>query len=86
MAEEFVIYRNRTKIFFVNKKYKEKVDNDLAKIKMLGFGVYTSLMYMSTYVIDVSTTTMIKNRVPDADWPEQVFNEVFSGVSNATYI
>lgn len=86
MEDEYVVYRNRSQIYFINPIHKELVENKIDTARRMKMGTGTALTYMAEMVIDIRSNTVIKNRYPDREWPRQVFNEVFSGVSNATYI
>lgn len=88
--EKFVVYRTSTRscklICFVHPRNKKMVDARLAASKRAGFGQQTQLMYMSTYVVDLNTNSMVKNRYPDRPWPKQIMEEVFSGVGDENYV
>jgi len=78
----YIVYRLRNKIYFIDQDREQYVIDRLEASKRAGFGVASTLNYMSEYIVDTDTYNMIKNRYPEQPWPKQIMEEIFSGVGN----
>ena len=86
MDDKYIVLRDRKHIYFIDSVKEQEITLRMERSNRVGFGGQTQLMYLSSYVINVKTSEMIKNRYPGQDWPGQIMEELFSGVSDATYI
>ena len=73
---KYIVYRLGNMIYFVD----ERANNQVRQF--IGIETSARILYLSTYVINLNTYKMVKNRYPDQPWPKQIMEEIFSGVGN----